>query len=351
MPATAFTIVLILPALHLVGLELRGAWVWAPLLVVFGLIPLLDPLFGRSLRDRPEAAGHARRYDLLLELWFPLQAALIVWTLLALRERPATGASEWAGLAVSLALTTGAGGINIAHELMHRRGRLHRALGEALMSSVLYAHFCVEHVLGHHRMVATPEDGASARRGEAVYAFVPRSVVQGWRSAWRLEGQRCLRHGVGRLSLADRRLRHPLVQGALLAAVGLVFGAPGLTFFLAQAAGAVLLLEVINYIEHYGLARARVPAAGGGERWERVEPRHSWNSTNRLTGAFLFHLTRHSDHHAEASRPYDLLRALPAAPHLPAGYPAMMLLSLLPPLWFRVMDPRADAARAQPSSA
>ena len=176
-----------------------------------------------------------------------------------------------------------------------------------------------------------------------MYAFVPRAVFTGITSAWRLEHKRCERAKIGTLSLRNRRLRYLLTQTALITSLHLLFGPLGTIFFFGQAATAVLLLELTDYIEHYGLTRSRLDNGS----LERVAEHHSWNSTHALTSAYLFHLTRHSDHHMEASRPYDRLRARPDSPCLPAGYPTMMLAALVPPLWFRIMNPRVDTVEAE----
>lgn len=339
MPALRFYSAYAFFALAAVALIARGPWVWLPALVVFVGVPLLDMLLGKARRD--VEADSQRGFDLAVELWLPCEVALLGFALAEVTRRPPAGASEWAGILLALGIATGGGGITVAHELMHRRGKWHRALGEALMTLVLYPHFCIEHVLGHHRIVGTREDAATARRGESVFLFVPRSMAMGMRSAWRLETRRIarLREQGKRTLLLDRRLRYTATQLALLVAVGLTFGPLGLALFVGQALAAIILLELTDYIEHYGLERRVVDG-----RPERVRLEHSWNSNHALSSALLFNLTRHSDHHAEASRPYGLLRARPEAPELPGGYPSMMLLSLVPPLWFRVMNRRADAA-------
>jgi alkane 1-monooxygenase len=203
------------------------------------------------------------------------------------------------------------------------------------MTSVGYPHFCVEHVQGHHRRVATPDDPASARAGEGLYAFLCRCIPGSLASACALERARCGRHRIRWWSLRNRRLRWAsslvLLPGAAIA----VFGWPGLAFLIGQGVVAVLMLEAINYIEHYGLRRREL-APG---RWERVGPQHSWNSSHRVTGWYLFNLPRHADHHAAASRPYYRLRHLAESPQLPAGYAAMLLCAFVPPLWRRIMDP------------
>ena len=339
-----FLIAYSLPPIHLLALELRGPWVFISLLNAFALIPVLDSLSGHSTKEADLAAPRRGFHDRVLELWAPTQLALLTWTIYSMIKRAPTQL-ELVGLSLSMGLLSGAVGINIAHELMHRKGRAHRALAELLMTSVGYAHYCVEHVLGHHLFVGTHGDPVTARRGESVYAFLPRAIFTGIASAWRLEKKRCERAGIRGLNLRDRRQRYLLTQAALFSSLYLAFGAFGgliITFYLMQALTAVLLLEITDYIEHYGLTRAKLENG----RYERIADHHSWNSTHALTSAYLFHLTRHSDHHMVASRPYDQLRARPEAPCLPAGYPSMMLLSLIPPLWFRVMDPRADAVEA-----
>jgi alkane 1-monooxygenase len=301
---------------------------------------------GRDDTDRAPDTGSAWLHDLALRLWVPVQLGLVGLTLWT---APSLGWGELLLLSISLGILTGAGGINVAHELMHRKSKLDRALAEVLMASTTYTWFCVEHVLGHHRRVATPADPASARQGEHVYAFVPRSVVGGLTSFFELERDYAGRRGIRWWSLRDRRTRYTLglatIYGGLLA----VGGPVAVVVFAVQSAAAVALLEVINYVEHYGLTRREVRP---GE-YERVKPEHSWNSTHVVTGAFLFNLPRHADHHAFASRPYWQLRAWPDAPQLPLGYATMVLVALVPPLWFRMMDPavaRLAAPVSEPSS-
>lgn len=321
---------------YLVGFWLGG---WVPLLVpffVFLVIPVLDAALGRDL-GAPD--GRSPVHDAALRLWVPVQVALIAASVAAM---PRWDVGPALLLAVGLGIVNGAGGITIAHELIHRKPRLDRALGEILMTSVSYPWFCVEHVLGHHRWVATPRDPATARFGEVVYAFVPRSVIGGLRSFLAIERDYAGRRGIPWWSLRDRRARYLLTTALVWIAAAVVGGPLGVLFFAVQSAVAVGLLEVINYVEHYGLVRAE---ARPGE-YVRVAPEHSWNSNHRLTAAFLFNLPRHADHHAYASRPYYELRAWPDAPELPVGYATMVLVALVPPLWFRVMDPRVARARS-----
>lgn len=345
MPRVPFASAYLFVVVHLVGLELGGPWVWLGAVYVFAVVPLLDhfvPLPAPDDERADAAPARSRVHDLLLELWLPVQVAALLWTL----WRVSSGAPswiEWAGLIVSGGIISGAGGITIAHELMHRPRAFHRGLAEGLMSCALYAHFCIEHVLGHHKRAATHDDPATARRGEWVYAFLVRVVVTSAIHAWQLEGRRVQKQGIA-WTLKDRRVRFALLQPAIVAAVALAFGPAGLGYFLGQAVFAVLLLELVDYIEHYGLVRRELP----GGKTERVLPHHSWNSAHPVSSAHLFQLPRHSDHHANASRPYHRLRTLPGeAPVMPGGYPSMILLSLVPPLFFRAVHPLIDELDAK----
>lgn len=269
-----------------------------------------------------------------LRVHVPLQFGLLALGCAIVGRLSLSAESVAQVLALGLAVgwITGSQGITYAHELGHRRSPLDRALAWALMGSVLYAHFMVEHYRGHHVRAATAHDPASAERGESLWRFLPRTVVGGWRSAWALERAHLLRlrRGWARSLLLWMLLAQPL--GLLLL---LVWGGPlVLLFWAVQAAMAVLLLEAINYVEHYGLRRAVV--AG------RLEPfgvQHAWNADHLLTNCVLANLQRHSDHHLHPSRPYEALQPL-QGPQLPTGYAGCVLLALVPPLWFRLMHRR-----------
>lgn len=338
MRALPYFIVHVLPVCFALGVWWGGAWSWLTPAVIFVAIPLGDLIAGHDDAD-PEPAAHKRIYDVSLWLWAPVQIATLGLGLWHVNQSPS--ALEAAGAVVSMGLISGGGGINVAHELMHRTDRAEQGAAELLMTLVSYPWFCVEHILGHHRSVATPQDPATARLGQSLWAFVPRSIVGGLVSAWTLEGQRCARRGISRWSLRNRQVRHVAWLLALYIGIGIGFGWVGVAFFAAQSLVAVVALETINYVEHYGLVRE----AGEDGRPVRVQPRHSWNSTYRFTNWFTFNLQRHADHHAFASRPYDQLRACPEGPQLPLGYSAMMLLAAVPPLWFAVMDPRVREVR------
>jgi alkane 1-monooxygenase len=335
----------------LVGYGLGGAGCFFTLVYVYLLLPPVEWLLGSDTSDPNGPADGPRRaplaYRLPLYLHAPIQIALTLWLL----QAAASGRLsllETVGMTVSLGIVTGAIGITAAHELMHRTGASERLLARLLMTWVSYPHFCIEHVRGHHRWVATPADPASARLGEGLYAFLSRCVAGSLVSAWRLEAERLARLGRTPLDRRNEMIWMGLAVAALYGGVGHVFGAVGLAMFAGQSAVAILLLETVNYLEHYGLERAEI-APG---RYEKVAPRHSWNSNHRVTNWSLFNLGSHDDHHRHAGRPYPALAAdADDAPALPAGYTAMFMLAAVPPLWRRVMDRRVAAARAMAPAA
>ncbi|RYZ20051.1 MAG: alkane 1-monooxygenase [Chitinophagaceae bacterium] len=317
-----------------------GFVVWIPLLYAFALIPLLELLLRPDSRNLSEAeaelARRNRLYDALLYAIVPLQwgaLLLFLWQL-----RLPWSAADLAGKTAVMGLLCGTFGINVGHELGHRVRRGERLAAKSLLLTSLYMHFYIEHNRGHHKHVATPGDPSSARYGESLYAFWLRSVTGSLRSAARIAGAAARKAGRPALSLHNELLQFALIEAALLAAVALLFDVKALLLFVAAATMGFLLLETVNYIEHYGLQRRA--AKNGG--YERALPAHSWNSSHVIGRVMLFELSRHSDHHYLASRPYQLLRHHEDAPQMPTGYPGMMLLALLPPAWFAVMNPRVQ---------
>jgi alkane 1-monooxygenase len=249
-----------------------------------------------------------------------------------------TDLSVWdrAGRIGAMGILCGSFGINVAHELGHRVNRFEQFLAKSLLLTSLYMHFFTEHNKGHHKRVATPEDPSSARYGEMIYTFWFRTVIMGYLSAWHIANEECIKKGRSPLSIHNEMIRFQLIQLSLMALIYWAFGGWVLLYFLAAAGMGILLLETVNYIEHYGLQRK----ATGEGKYERAMPEHSWNSDHMIGRLFLFELSRHSDHHYLASRKYQILRHHDEAPQMPTGYPGMMLLSLLPPAWFAVMNPR-----------
>lgn len=343
--ALRYLVTFIAPAWGLASFLGHGLWTWALPLYAFGLIPVLELLLARkpdNLSAEEEAlAKDDALFDWIIYLLVPVQWALL---LVFLRQVGEPGLAGWevAGRVASMGILCGIYGINVAHELGHRAKRWERDLARALLLTSLYMHFIIEHNRGHHRRVATPDDPASARYGEWLYAFWLRSIVFSFLSAWRIEAERLRRAGRSPFGPRNEMIQAMLWQGGLLAAIALAFGPHALGCFVLAALIGALLLETVNYIEHYGLRRTRDPQG----RYRRVEHVHSWNSDHLLGRLTLFELTRHSDHHWKASKKYQVLHSIDAAPQLPTGYPGTMLLSLVPPLFFAVMHPRLRALAA-----
>jgi alkane 1-monooxygenase len=314
---------------------------WSGVMVFFVVIPVIDMLAGED-GDNPsdsdvEQMQEDRFYRWCTYLFLPVQfvtllVACWMWAFGSL------AVIDKIGLAVTVGLVAGTG-INAAHELGHRIEEHERWLAKVALMQTLYGHFFVEHNRGHHVRVATPEDPASARLGENLYVFLPRSVIGGLRSAWRLENQRLHRRGIRRWSPRNALLHTWAMSVALFGMLVLVFGLSILPYLLLQAVVGFLLLETVNYVEHYGLLREKNERG----RYERCSPRHSWNSDRLCTNIFLYHLQRHSDHHANPGKRYQTLRSCDEAPQLPAGYASMVLVAAVPPLWRRVMDRRVLA--------
>lgn len=334
-----YLIAYVLPFSAVLALWWGGAWAWASVLLAFGILPLVELWTPSSSANvAPEAeAPRSRRlfFDLLLFANAPLLFGIVTGYFVVLQNRP-MHLAELIGLTLSVGIVVGACGINVAHELGHRTTRGEQLLSKILLLPALYQHFFIEHNHGHHKNVATDRDPASARYGETVYRFWLRSMSGGWRSAWAIENERLQRAGNTPLSIQNEMLRFQVFQLLWLAAVWTVFGWQSLLGAIAIAIVGILLLETVNYIEHYGLRRRMLDSG----RPEPVAPAHSWNSDHELGRIFLYELTRHSDHHYKATRKYQILRHLDESPQLPFGYPTSVLMALVPPLWFYVMHPR-----------
>lgn len=333
-----FLLVFILPLLLAVGLAEGGIWAWSPLIYAFGVIPSLELFWKPDPKNwSPEEEDAALRnpgYDAALRLVVPVQwACLLVFLYVFATDLPNSW-SDRVGLTLGMGLCCGVLGINVAHELGHRTNPTDQRLAWSLLATSLYLHFFVEHNYGHHRNVGTPEDPSSARPGESLYRFLPRTLYRSAVSAYRLGQQRAK----GRL-LHNQTVQFWAVEAALVGAVGFVGGAAALAGFVGAAFFGALLLETVNYIEHYGLTRKKISP----NRYEDPNIEHSWNSNHWVGRAMLFNLSRHSDHHAHPHRPYSILRNWEESPQMPTGYPGMMLLSALPPVFFWVMRGRIPA--------
>ncbi|MBF6364594.1 alkane 1-monooxygenase [Nocardia puris] len=311
---------------------------WIGPIIVLVAIPVLDWVVGEdgsNPRDEDyELLSNDRYYRWCTFIFLPIQ---MIGLMIASYMWAGDDLSvvDKLGLAATLGFVSGIG-INAAHELGHRVEHLERWLAKIALAQSAYGHFFVEHNRGHHVRVATPDDPASARLGESLYEFLPRTVAGGFRSALRLEKERLARKGKGWWSLDNHILQAWSMTLVLFGGLVVAFGPKVLPWLLLQAAIGALLLETVNYVEHYGLLRERRPNG----HWARCSPRDSWNSDRLVTNIFLFHLQRHSDHHANPGRRYQTLRTSEQAPQLPGGYASMIVFAAIPPLWRRIMDHR-----------
>ncbi len=312
-------------------------WWMGPIWIAV-LMPLADTVFGVDRSNPPDwavpqlEADHWYRWATYLFL--PLQFASLLWSAWYVTQ---ADLSLFAFLGLTLTVGTVSGvAINTAHELGHKRDTLERRLSKVALAPSAYGHFYVEHNRGHHVRVSTPDDPASARLGESFWAFLPRTVVGGVRSAWRIESAALARKGRRVWSPRNNILNAWAITIVLFGAIVTAFGPEVIPFLVIQAVFGFSLLEVVNYIEHYGLLRQRV----SNGRYEKCQPEHSWNSNHIASNLALYHLERHSDHHANPTRRYQSLRNFDDAPQLPSGYAGMITLACVPPLWRRVMDHR-----------
>ncbi len=329
----------------LVNLTGLGLFWWIGAMVIYVAIPLLDVVIGDDPANAPEEAvawlERDRYYRWVTYLFLPAQYATLVAGCWLMTRNGGLAVIDKVGIAVTLGMLNGVA-INTAHELGHKKEHLERWFARIALAPSGYGHFFIEHNRGHHVRVATPDDPASSRLGETFWQFWPRTVAGSVRNGWALERKRLRRLGTGPLGVWTLRndvLNAWAMTVVLWAALIVAFGVGIVPYLLLQAVLAFSLLEAVNYLEHYGLMRAQLPNG----RFERVTPRHSWNNNHLTTNLFLYHLQRHSDHHANPTRRYQALRHFEESPQLPAGYAAMILLAYVPPLWRRVMDKRVLA--------
>lgn len=336
-----YLLVYTLPIITAFAFTNDGAWSWATVIYAFGLLPILDHAFRPNTKNlSPQAAQSAVAslfYDLVLYLIFPVQIAFAFYFILVVAKSDLSTA-DLIGKTLSMGTMGSVLAINVAHEIGHRSGKLNKFISKALYASVLYSHFYEEHNYGHHRNVATIDDPATARRGEWFYLFVFRSIIFGWIGAFKYEKKRLNRLGKSAFSFRNEVLIWQFLQLLMLVGIGGLISLKVLALFMLASLMSVVILEAINYIEHYGLTRNKVSEF----RYEKVNPTHSWNADYVLGRAILFELTRHSDHHETPSKPFQILESPGGTPELPTGYPGMILLSLVPPLFFAVMNKRLD---------
>ena len=337
----------LLPALSLAFVATGIFWnmpalFWGEPVLMYMVIPLADWLIGTDRTNPPEGAVARLEtsfyYQGIIYSYVPIQYAV---TILGAWAAVHGGLSAVAliGLLATVSEVNGYG-INTAHELGHKKSAFERWLSKITLAPAAYGHFFVEHNRGHHKNVATPIDPASSRMGESFWVFLPRTVFGSLKSAWNLEKERLARKGKSVWSLDNENLQAWSLTVVLFGGLTLAFGWAALPFLIIQAVFGATALEVVNYLEHYGLLRRFDEKTG---RYERCTPAHSWNNNNVVTNLFLYQLQRHSDHHAHPTRRFQALRHFEESPQLPSGYIAMGILAVIPPLWFRVMDPLVAA--------
>lgn len=337
-------------SLLLIPVLLLAAWLggWAlllPPLASWGVFSILDASTGNNdsnadpLTDDSALRWHKR----IVQSWFALQFLTVFGLIWAVTHSGHLSGMEMLGLFAGVGILSGTIGITYAHELMHQPTTRERWLADLQMASVLYGHFRTEHLLVHHIHVGTPRDPVTARYGESAYRFVARVLPQSFASALKAEADQLARRKLPAWHRKNPFWRYGALQlGFLVLAIALG-GWLGLALFLVQAASAVIQLEVVNYVEHYGLRRRKLPSG----KYEHTQPHHSWNASPRASNWLLINLQRHSDHHFKPARRFPLLQTYEpsVAPQLPFGYPVMTLIALCPPLWHKMMTPRLLAWR------
>lgn len=340
-----YLLVYSLPIAAAISFQFREIWTFSAIIYGFGIIPAIELFIGtdKSLLSDAEKEVVARDkiYDWLLYGVVPVIIGMLVWFLVSIQD-PSLLWWEIIGRISAMGLLCGVMGINVAHELGHRQKVAEKLLAKSLLLVAQYLHFYVEHNQGHHRNVGTPGDPSSAKMNESIYAFWIRTVLFSYVSAWRIQNQHRRRKKFGFFSLKNEMFWYAVLQLTLMSLIYLIGGAYTVRCYLAAATVGILLLETVNYIEHYGLRRSKVSE----HRFEDVLPIHSWNSDHIIGRLMLFELTRHSDHHYNAQKKFQTLESSQIAPQLPAGYPGMMLFSLFSPLFFIVMNKKVRKLRS-----
>ncbi|MFM7006415.1 MAG: alkane 1-monooxygenase [Flavobacteriales bacterium] len=331
-----------LPLTVSIAFQSTGILSFLPVFVFFVLVPVAELALPQKWQTNEateqELSTKSWVYSALLYLLVMVQWGFVCYFLIVHTKSPDT--TTWWGRAISMGIMCGVIGINVGHELGHRSNKWEQFLGELLLLSSLENHFLPYHNRGHHTNVATRQDPASARKNELIFLFWFRSQIGSYIQAWQIEKERMQIIKKPFLCLSNKMLVYTLVHIALSTLIYFWFGQLALVSFITAAAIGILLLETVNYIEHYGLVRK----LNENGRYETVKRKHSWNSNHVLGRVILFELSRHSEHHYKADKPYQRLDADPSAPTMPTGYPGMMLLSFVPPLFFKIMNGRVERA-------
>lgn len=335
------------PALVVLGYYMGGWWNFLAVGFAFVVLPLVDQLIGIDSTniegDKAKIVGNEFYYRFVTYIWTYFQMGMVFWGAYVVSTGTLTFWYEWVGFIISFSLVTGGIGITVAHELGHKKSSLERFYSKLLLMTVSYMHFYIEHNRGHHVQVATLEDPATSRKNESFYLFWLRSVFLGYLHAWKLEIESLKRKGLSAFGFQNQMIWFALLPILFCVLLTFIFSPAGTInwliplFFFAQSFFAFTLLELVNYVEHYGILRKEKDG-----KPERVNPLHSWNSSHVISNFFLFQLQRHSDHHANAIKRYQVLNHYDYSPQLPFGYPTMIIIALVPPLWFYMMNPRLE---------
>lgn len=332
-----FAFIYLLPALVFYSFNQTGWITFLPILFFFGAVPLLE-LFIKPDNSNvsKELALKMKKdpfFDWLIYLIIPVHIGMLIYFFTIIKATPFNTLDYW-GKVASMGLMCGVIGINLGHELGHRSKRFIQFLGEILLITSLDTHFLPYHNAGHHFNVATPNDSATAKKNEILYFFWITSHFGSYIEAWKIENKRMKKNGKSIFSFNNRMIQYTFANILLLAAIYLTFGTHVLISFIIAAIIGILLLETVNYIEHYGLLRDKNEHG----RYERVRHNHSWNSDHLLGRFLLFNLSRHSDHHYNGSKKYQILKSVETSPQMPTGYPGMMILAIIQPAWFYIMN-------------
>ncbi len=336
-----YLIAYITPLAAFVALWLGGWWSYLAFAVAFILIPVFELILPPRIDNLTEAdvfsMSSRKFFDWLLYLNLPIVIGLCIFLAYRITHTD-TSTFETIGMTLGVGIVLGACGINVAHELGHRETWYEQLMAMILLAPAMYTHFTLEHNYGHHKNVGTPADSATARLGETLFYFWVRSVSGAFSHAWKLQLDILKRTGKSFWSMSNTLLMGVLLQLTYLVLLYVIFGLEAVLILIVASVIGILLLESVNYIEHYGLVRNQL-ASG---RYEPVNPTHSWNSDHQMGRIFLYELTRHSDHHFKSTRKYQVLRHMDDSPQLPYGYPASIILAMIPPLWMRIMHKRIE---------
>ena len=327
-----------IPLATLISLKSEGWMTFATVYFAFLIIPVLEMIVGKDSENLSKNAASNKElnpvFDIMLYLNLPIVYFFVYWGIVNISTIDYS-LFETAGIVMSLGILLATNAINVGHELGHRSSLFERTLSKMLYLPCLYMHFYIEHNFGHHLKVATPEDGATAKYNQSLYSFWVRSVTKQYFDAWAKQNELLKRSQKSWLSIKNDMLWYTIIQFIYLFTVYYFFGLKALVLVSAIGVISFLFLETINYIEHYGLLRKKLDSG----RYERVQEIHSWNSNHSIGRIVLYELTRHSDHHFKSTKKYQLLDSYEKSPELPFGYPTSIILSMVPPLWFKKMNP------------